>query len=223
LRALGAYTSDRASHTPFILIGNNRTGQWRRIYGLMPAEKIVEEIRSISGAAERAYFTDLPLVDQQGRTVRFYTDVLEGKIVVVNFMFTRCTGICPILSSTMQKVQQSLSGHVGDEVRLVSISVDPEHDTSAALGEFARRFEAGAGWLFLTGEKENVDRVSHKLGGYTEQKEAHLPLFLVGDVVTGRWTKVVGAGAPERITEAVNGLLDARNQRSSAHVDGAPS
>jgi cytochrome oxidase Cu insertion factor (SCO1/SenC/PrrC family) len=210
LRALGAYVPDKFEHTAFVLAGNDRTGRWMRTYGLASAQTLLEKVRDVAGAKDREWFTDLPVLDQHGRRLRFYTDVLEGKVVVINFIFTRCTSICPLLTSAMKGVQERLSDLVGRDVHLVSVSVDPDHDTPEVLDAFARRYDVAPGWSFLTGKKENVDWILYKLGAYTGDKETHSALFLVGDTVTGRWTKVQGTAPPDEIASAARDLLARR-------------
>ena len=97
--------------------------------------------RAAASREERArnYFTDTVLYDQDGRAVRFYSDVLQGNVVVVNFIFTRCTEACPLLTRRMNAVRRDLGDRFGREVRFVSISVDPEFDTPAGAPRVRRR------------------------------------------------------------------------------------
>lgn len=97
------------------------------------------------------------LTDQNGRA--FGSDQLDGKVWVADFMFTRCKGVCPMLSANMEALQSRLSEDPrwSSDIRLVSLSVDAEHDTPAILREYARRYHAQPGqWVFLTGEREQV-------------------------------------------------------------------
>ncbi|HEU4770192.1 MAG TPA: SCO family protein, partial [Pyrinomonadaceae bacterium] len=92
-----------------------------------------------AGAAEK-YFTDVELTNQDGKKVRFYSDVLKGKTVVVNAFFTSCTSVCPPMNRNMEKIQEVLRERVGRDVFLVSLTVDPEVDTPARLKEYAQKF-----------------------------------------------------------------------------------
>jgi len=103
------------------------------------------------------YFTDVELITQDGKKVRFYTEVLKGKTVVINAFFTTCTSVCPPMNRNMERIQQALGDRVGRDVLLVSMSVDPEVDTPPKLKEYAKKFHAGPGLMFLTGKKENID------------------------------------------------------------------
>src|SRR5918997_7020658 len=99
------------------------------------------------------YFTDVELLDQDGKKVRFYTDVLKGKTVVVNAFFTTCTSVCPPMNRSFEKIQEALGDRLGKDVFLVSLTVDPATDTPARLKEYAAKFHARPGWAFLTGKK----------------------------------------------------------------------
>lgn len=165
-----------------------------------------------SEEAQRSYFTDLALVDQDGREVRFYTDVLKGRTVVVSFIFTNCMDVCPLLMANLSEVKTLLGGKMGREVHFVSISVDPEDDTPEELKKYADRWEAGPGWTFLTGRKDRIDWVTYKLGQYTPDFQEHSMLLLLGDVKTGRWVKVPGNLPPEAIVERIETLLHKREK-----------
>lgn len=193
-----------------VLVGNTRTGLWTRLDGLDRGATLRDALDTLGNAAARRWFTDLPVIERSGRELRFYSDVLEGKIAVVDFIFTRCSGVCPMLSATMGGLQRRLGDLVGREVVLVSISIDPEHDSPAVLDGFARRFQAGPGWLFLTGSRQNIDWISYKLGAYNDEKEAHFAGFLVGDTLTGEWSKVVASASLDEFAALVRGLVDRR-------------
>lgn len=148
---------------------------------------------------QREYFTDLPLLTQDGTEIRFYTDMLKGKIVLISFIYTNCTEVCPILMPNLVRIQELLGEQGGRDVSLISISVDPVDDTPEELKKYGEKYGAGPGWTFLTGKKENIDWVIYKLGQYTEDFEDHSMFFLLGDVKNGRWSKIRGDMAPEAV------------------------
>ena len=156
---------------------------------------------------QRKYFTDLPLLTQDGTPVRFYTNVLKGRLVLISFIFTNCTEICPILMRNLVDVQEKLGERFGKDVFFVSISVDPEDDTPGELKKYAERYEAKPGWTFLTGKKENVDWVIYKLGQYTADFEDHSMMFLLGDVKNARWAKLRGDSEPEVVDVKIREFL----------------
>jgi protein SCO1/2 len=156
----------------------------------------------------RDYFTDTVLVDQDGRELRFYSDLLAGKVVVINSMFTDCTGSCPVMSKKLQALQEHLGDRVGRDVHLISITVDPETDTPARLKEHAAKFGAGPGWHLLTGSEENVKTVLTKLGQWAEDREAHETIFLVGNDRTGLWKKAFALAKTEDVVEIVDSVVE---------------
>ena len=110
---------------------------------------------------------DATVYDQNGNKLKFYTDLVKGKTVAINFIFTTCTAICPSLTATFRRVQQELGDRVGQDVHLISVSVDPTTDVPERLKEYAAKFKAGPGWTFVTGDKVEIDSVllSTRYGG----------------------------------------------------------
>ena len=152
------------------------------------------------------------LVDQNGRDLKFVGDVIGDNIVVMDFVYTTCTTICPVLSALFTQVQSQLGDAVGDEVTLVSMSVDPVRDTPQRLKAYSAKHRAGEGWLWLTGEKGDVEDVLTGLGAYTPSFEDHPSMVLIGDGRTGEWKRLFGFPKPDRIVQIVNEL---REQRSA--------
>ena len=153
------------------------------------------------------YFTDVELINQDGKKVRFYSDVLKGKTVVVNAFFTSCTSVCPPMNRNMEKIQQALGDRVGRDVFLVSITVDPEVDTPARLKEYAQKYHAGPGWAFLTGKKENLDWALYKLGQYVEDKNDHQTILIIGNETTGLWKKAFGLAKSEELIKILEDVI----------------
>ena len=160
------------------------------------------------------YFTDVELVNQDGERLRFYSDVLKGKTVVINAFFTTCKSVCQPMSRNMEKVQEALGERVGRDVFLVSISVDPLTDTPARLKEYAQKFHARKSWTFLTGKKENVDWALYKLGQYVENKDQHLSIWIIGNEATGLWKKAFGLAKPEELTAVVESVMNDKGSSS---------
>lgn len=164
-------------------------------------------------AAARDYFGDTVLLDQDGREHRFYTDLVHGKIVVMDFIYTRCVGPCPILSGTFAKLQARLGDRLGKDVFLLSFSVDPDYDTPARLKEYAERFHARPGWLFLTGSRENAEAVLRRLGQWVESPEQHQTIYIVGNEPTGLWKKAFGLAKQEELFPVIDSVLDDKGAR----------
>jgi protein SCO1/2 len=153
---------------------------------------------------------DAPLVDQDGRSVRLAADVVGDHLVVVSFVYTSCTTVCPIISARLTRLQERLGDRLGREVRLVSLSIDPRRDTPARLKAYAARHRAGPYWLHLTGRPEAVEQVLRGLGAYTASFAEHAPLTLVGDGRTGRWTRLNGFASADQVIAQLDGLAAAR-------------
>lgn len=150
------------------------------------------------------YFSDVELIDHEGRKLRFYSDVLKGKTVVINVLFTACTNVCPPISRNFERIQEALGDRLGKDVSLVSITVDPANDTPAKLKEYAERFHARSGWSFLTGKKENVDWALYKLGQYVQEKNEHKTIVIIGNEATGLWKKAFGLASADDLIKLVN-------------------
>jgi cytochrome oxidase Cu insertion factor (SCO1/SenC/PrrC family) len=158
-----------------------------------------------------AYFPNLPLLTQGNKPVRFYNDLLKGKVVLVNFMFTTCKGVCSPMTANLAKVQRYLGDRVGHGINMISISVDPETDTAEVLKRYAATFKAQPGWYFLTGKKENVDWVLYKMGGYVEDKGEHSSVLIIGNEATGEWLKMPAMANPEEIANAAIKLAEPKS------------
>ena len=154
------------------------------------------------------YFTDVELINQDGKKVRFYSDVLKDKTVVVNAFFTSCTSVCPPMNRNMEKIQEALGDRVGRDVFLVSMTVDPETDTPARMKEYAKKFHAGPGWIFLTGKKENLDWALYKLGQYVESKDDHQTVLIIGNEPTGLWKKAFGMANVAELVQVVESVVN---------------
>jgi protein SCO1/2 len=163
----------------------------------------------------RLALPDTPLLDQDGRKLRLRSDVLAGRVVVVDFIYTTCTTICPIFTATMGHVQERLSDVAGHDVQLITVTVDPVRDTPRRLKDYAAKHDAKLeGWSFLTGSKQDVDAVNKAFGTYTPNIDDHPPMVLVGDTASGQWTRFYGFPAAGDLEARVRQLLAARKGAS---------
>lgn len=211
LRAFQVFTADKNLHSSNFLLGPGPTGDWRRLAGTTAPAKIAEAMRELATATEPAaahYFPDVPLVNQDGETRRFYTDLVKGRVVVINTLFTDCGAVCPITVERFAKVQAVLGDRVGRDVFLYSITVDPGTDTPEKLRAYAQRVGAKPGWQFLTGDKANVDLVLKKLGQYVESRDAHSNIIIVGNEPTGLWKKAFGLAPVDEVMRVVQSVAD---------------
>lgn len=169
-----------------------------------------EKQHSHSNEVAAQYFTDVELINQDGEKMRFYSDVLKNKVVVVNSFFSTCAGVCPPMNRNLEKVQEALGDRLGKDAYLVSISVDPEADTPARLKEYSQRFHARPGWIFLTGKKENVDWALYKLGQYVETKDSHKAIIIIGNEPKGLWKKAFGLARSDELVKMVEDVINDR-------------
>ena len=142
------------------------------------------------------------VLDQDGKQLDFYDDLIKDKSVAINFIFTTCTAICPPLTSTFRKVQQEARTR-GVDVQLISVSVDPTVDTPERLQEFAKKFKAEPGWTFVTGDRAEIDSLLQALGVAVVNKNDHTPMILIGNEVTDHWTRTYGLSAPSKILDLI--------------------
>jgi protein SCO1 len=234
LKVLGLYTPDIQNHSPFLLLVNDRTGEWTRVDAIETSpSKVAEILRKMAETAGNRlskseteqtaaavatedanpaslaehYFGNAVLTNQDGKQLRLYTDILKGNVVIINSFYSNCNGVCRVTIPVFKQLQDDLGERVGKDVRLVSITVDPESDTPEVLKRYADGVGAKLGWEFLTGDKETVDQVLYKFGLYTEAKEEHSNIFIVGNEPTGLWKKVLGIAPPFEIRRSVESVL----------------
>ena len=137
------------------------------------------------------YFPNVPLITDEGETVHFFDDLIEDKVVVINFIYTSCPDTCPLETAQLVRVQKLMEDRVGKDVFFYSISIDPKTDTPEVLKEYKKRF--GAKWTFLTGEKSDIINLRKKLGLYIDEiqdgSNNHNVNMIIGNQKTGRWMK----------------------------------
>ena len=157
----------------------------------------------------RGYFTDTELTTHDGRKVRFYSDMLDNRTVVINVIYTSCKGACPMITQMLSFVSKEVGDRFGDDIHFVSISNDPERDTPEVLSEFAQQQGVNLdGWSFLTGPKTDVDQVIKKIGLYVENFEAHKSMLLIGNTRTGHWQKIPPNLPPQAIATKLKEVAD---------------
>lgn len=139
------------------------------------------------------YFPNVVLTDQDGKKHKFYDDVIKGKVVALNFIYTKCKDVCPADTAQLTRVNELLGDKMGKEIFFYSISLDPARDTPKALKKYREMFGITTpGWTFLTGKADDIKLLQEKLGligvGANRLKE-HDTSFIVGNEVTGQWIK----------------------------------
>jgi protein SCO1 len=204
------YSADKDLHSGAFLIGNPSTDTWKRVAGTTSPARLAAAMNELAAAESAAaqYFPDLPLVDQNGTTHRFYSDLVKGRIVVINTFFTECAAVCPMTLQHLAKVQAQFGDRVGKDVFLYSITVDPLNDTPKKLQSYAKRYGANNGWQFLTGKQDDVAQVLKKLGQFVDNRDAHSSLFIIGNEPTGLWKKANGLADADEIAEVIASVMN---------------
>ncbi|WP_139556792.1 SCO family protein [Methylotetracoccus oryzae] len=157
----------------------------------------------------RNRFPNVPVVDHEGNTHRFYDDLIKDKIVLVNFMFTRCNGTCPGTTANLKKVQAEFGDRMGRDVFLYSVSLDAEYDTVERLKAYAELFKVGPGWRFITGTQEDLGLIRRKFGLYRtdpvldRQADNHVGAVKFGIERLERWGMCSAMTKPKYIARYV--------------------
>lgn len=139
----------------------------------------------------QTWFTDTQLLNQDGEPVRFYSDVLKNRVVLLNVIFTHCNDACPLITRKLKEVRDALGEPLASQVYFISLTSDPQNDSPSVLKAFARKQGVDtANWLFLTGEQANMDLVLGRLGHLIPTPEQHSTQLIVGDVANKRWSKI---------------------------------
>jgi protein SCO1 len=161
-----------------------------------------------SQSPAQKYFTDVELINQNGEKMKFYSDLIKDKVVIINSFFATCQASCLPLTRNLEKVQQALGERLGKDVYILSISVDPVVDTPPNLKEYAKKLNAKPGWYFLTGTKENVDFALNKIGQFVPDKQNHFNIFIIGNERSGLWKKAFGLAKSEEIVKVVESVAN---------------
>lgn len=150
---------------------------------------------------------DVEIRDQNGKKRRFVTDLVKGRSVAVNFIFTSCTSICSPLTANFKAMQAELERARAQNVHLISVSVDPLGDTPDELRKFARQFDAdGPGWTFVTGSRASIDAILKAFGVTPGDPNDHTPIAFLGHAPSERWTRASGLGDPRQLAASLLAL-----------------
>jgi protein SCO1 len=212
LKALDLYVADKNTHSSRLLLFNNVTGERTQIEGGASPENVAAVLIPMARKAARIehasnYFGNENLVDQNGRQFHFYDDLLREKVVVIDTFFATCQGSCPRMSAVFMALQDWLGDRLGRDVELISITVDPVNDTPPVLKDYASRFHARPGWHLMTGDPDTVTDVLKRLGEYTQNKQDHLNVFLIGNERTGLWKKAFGLSPPDDLKKVLISVM----------------
>lgn len=180
-------------------------------------------------ASLSSHFPNVELITQDGKKVHFFDDLIKGKIVAIDMIYTTCEYACPLETARMAQVQKKLGSRVGSDIFFYSISIDPLHDTPEVLRAYMEKFHVGPGWTFLTGKKEDIDFLSKRLGLYSDpsiNKDGHLPHLLIGNETTNQWIRGSALDNPAFQARMIGDFLDnfkhADLRQQTSASDGRP-
>lgn len=162
------------------------------------------------GPDQKRSIPDAEVFNQDGKKIRFYSDLVKDKVVIVSFVFTSCALICPMQGASLSKLQATLGERLGSEVRLISVSLDPEGDTPERLKTWGLKFGARPGWTLVTGKKSEIDKVAVALTGAPVVKGKHSPAVFIGSDKTGRWIRAYGLAEPAKFAGLIDEVTAAR-------------
>lgn len=172
-------------------------------------EAAAAAMKRATAAAVEVAVPRVSLVRDDGVAVQLPDELDDGRPVVLDFVFTSCTTICPALSATFTRLQERL-GADGGRVHLVSISIDPEQDTPDRLRAYARRFHAGPQWRHYTGTAEASAAVQRAFGAWRGDKMNHTPVTFLRAAPGSRWIRVDGFASADELARQLRGLVASR-------------
>jgi protein SCO1/2 len=156
----------------------------------------------------------------EGKAVRFYDDLIKGKIVVINFMYANCTGICPAMTMNLMKVQEALGGRVGRDIFMYSITLKPRQDDAMALRHYVEMHGIKPGWLFLTGSPGDIETLRRKLG-FTDpdpvldrDSSQHIGVVKFGNEAFDRWAACPALTDADQIVKSIL-WMDVKSNRAA--------
>lgn len=171
------------------------------------AEPVADSTAASASPRSKMVIPDVEVLDQHGNALHFYTDLIKDKTVAINFIFTNCTTICPPLAATFARLQKEMGDSIGKDVHLISISVDPLTDTPERLKAWGAKFKAGPGWTFVTGDKQEMDKLLNALGAAVAKREDHSPALLIGNDSKGVWTRTYGLAKINQIVGVIQNVI----------------
>lgn len=175
-----------------------------------------------------SYFPNVALTTQDGKSVRLYDDLLKGKTVAINVIFTECVDVCPLETAMMVQLKRALGERVGKDIFFYSISVDPERDTPEVLKAYSEKFGAGGpGWLFLTGKPDDIKLIARKLGLSRSRnaptRDGHSSILMVGNEPTGQWQKHSALDNPRFLASRISSFMGWREKEpAKSYAEARP-
>jgi protein SCO1 len=197
------------TNTDFVTQTNKRNWlKWAGSTALAPALGTSTLAQAKQGP-RAGYFPNTIVQTHDGKKLRFYEDVVQGKIVVFNMMYAVCTGICPSNTANLRQVQQALGSRLGKDIFMVSMTLQPQFDTPQALQEYVKRYDIQPGWMFITGQPKEMDVIRRKLGFFNDDPKIdgdlanHTGMVRVGNERLDRWFMMPALSQPQQMARAI--------------------
>src|SRR4051812_39462135 len=186
-------------------LDNGKVARSRPDNGVQPPPAFIGiDCKRINVETETKFLPDLALLDQNGRRVRFYSDLIKDKIVLISFFYTSCTYTCLMQGKVFSELQAELGERLGKDVFLISVSMDPETDTPERLKSWAARHGLRKGWTLVTGSKDEMAKlVGHLTGNPLGRIEMHSSFIYIGNDKKNNWAAIYGLAAPEKLVKKI--------------------
>ena len=168
---------------------------------------------------QQQHLPNVPLVTHEGKPVRFYDDLVKGKIVTMNFFYTRCDEICPGVTANLAQVQKKLAADVGTKLFMYSISLKPEEDDVEAIRKYREMFHAQPGWTFLTGKPADVEEIRRGIGfkypepAVDKDKTQHIGNIRYGNEPLMLWAACPGLSNASYLAETISWMVRPETNR----------
>jgi protein SCO1/2 len=173
---------------------------------------------------QERYFPNVELVTHESKKVRFYDDLVKDKIVVINFMYAKCEGICPAITANLLRVQKLLGDRVGRDIFMYSITLSPETDTPEKLKHYVQMHKVRPGWTYLTGKPSDIEQLRRRLGFSTSNRKLdadrtnHIGMVKYGNEARQWWAMMPGKAKPEWIVESIGWMDGPKRQKPQAEA-----
>lgn len=171
---------------------------------------------------QRTNLPNVPLLTHEGKRVMFYDDLIKGKIVTLNFFYTRCDEICPMVTANLVKVQKLLGADVGTKLSMYSFTLKPEEDDVTAIRNYRELFHAQPGWTFLTGKPADLERIRKGIGftypdpAIDQDKTQHIGNVRYGNEPLMLWAACPGMANASYLAESITWMLRPETNRIQA-------
>src|SRR6476660_5740864 len=152
---------------------------------------------------------DIKVINQDGRHVRFNSQVVDGRIAIVTGFFTNCSSMCPFTQEKLAQVAKLLGPRLGKDVVIVSVSVDPQNDTPARMKDWGEKFHIGPGWTLLSGNPAEVDTLLKSLGLSVPLPQRHQSALIVGSTASG-WVRISSWTSAEKLAKLAESMSSAK-------------